>query len=78
MSERPSKVIEPCDGCTLPVVAGDRPLGRLLRDAKLYEIGAGKVLAGLAKRIVPTLNAFSIGTPLTRAARSGGWCCSTL
>jgi [acyl-carrier-protein] S-malonyltransferase len=29
----------------------------------MYEIGAGKVLAGLAKRIVPTLNAFSIGTP---------------
>jgi [acyl-carrier-protein] S-malonyltransferase len=29
----------------------------------LYEIGSGKVLAGLAKRIVPTLNATSIGTP---------------
>ena len=29
----------------------------------IYEIGAGKVLAGLAKRIVPTLNATSIGTP---------------
>ena len=29
----------------------------------IYEIGAGKVLAGLAKRIVPTLNAASIGTP---------------
>jgi [acyl-carrier-protein] S-malonyltransferase len=29
----------------------------------IYEIGAGKVLAGLAKRIVPTLNAVSIGTP---------------
>jgi [acyl-carrier-protein] S-malonyltransferase len=29
----------------------------------LYEIGAGKVLAGLAKRIVGTLNAVSIGTP---------------
>jgi [acyl-carrier-protein] S-malonyltransferase len=29
----------------------------------LYEIGSGKVLAGLAKRIVPTLNAVSIGTP---------------
>jgi [acyl-carrier-protein] S-malonyltransferase len=29
----------------------------------MYEIGAGKVLAGLAKRIVPTLNAVSIGTP---------------
>jgi [acyl-carrier-protein] S-malonyltransferase len=29
----------------------------------LYEIGAGKVLTGLAKRIVPTLTAVSIGTP---------------
>jgi [acyl-carrier-protein] S-malonyltransferase len=29
----------------------------------IYEIGAGKVLSGLAKRIVPTLNAVSIGTP---------------
>jgi len=29
----------------------------------VYEIGSGKVLAGLAKRIVPTLNAVSIGTP---------------
>ena len=29
----------------------------------LYEIGAGKVLAGLAKRIDGTLNAASIGTP---------------
>jgi [acyl-carrier-protein] S-malonyltransferase len=29
----------------------------------VYEIGSGKVLAGLAKRIVPTLNATSIGTP---------------
>jgi [acyl-carrier-protein] S-malonyltransferase len=29
----------------------------------LYEIGSGKVLAGLAKRIVPTLTANSIGTP---------------
>ena len=29
----------------------------------LYEIGSGKVLAGLAKRIVPSLNAVSIGTP---------------
>lgn len=29
----------------------------------IYEIGSGKVLAGLAKRIVPTLNATSIGTP---------------
>ena len=29
----------------------------------IYEIGSGKVLAGLAKRIVPTLNAISIGTP---------------
>jgi [acyl-carrier-protein] S-malonyltransferase len=29
----------------------------------VYEIGAGKVLAGLAKRIVPSLNATAIGTP---------------
>jgi [acyl-carrier-protein] S-malonyltransferase len=29
----------------------------------MYEIGSGKVLAGLAKRIVPALNAVSIGTP---------------
>jgi [acyl-carrier-protein] S-malonyltransferase len=29
----------------------------------LYEIGSGKVLAGLAKRIVPTLNASAVGTP---------------
>ena len=29
----------------------------------VYEIGSGKVLSGLAKRIVPTLNATSIGTP---------------
>jgi [acyl-carrier-protein] S-malonyltransferase len=29
----------------------------------LYEIGAGRVLAGLAKRIVPSLNASPIGTP---------------
>ena len=29
----------------------------------IYEIGSGKVLAGLAKRIVPTLNATAIGTP---------------
>jgi [acyl-carrier-protein] S-malonyltransferase len=29
----------------------------------MYEIGSGKVLAGLAKRIVPTLNAVSVGTP---------------
>ncbi len=29
----------------------------------VYEIGAGKVLAGLAKRIAPSLNAQSIGTP---------------
>jgi [acyl-carrier-protein] S-malonyltransferase len=29
----------------------------------VYEIGSGKVLAGLAKRIVPTLIATSIGTP---------------
>lgn len=29
----------------------------------IHEIGAGKVLAGLAKRIVPSLNAVSVGTP---------------
>jgi [acyl-carrier-protein] S-malonyltransferase len=29
----------------------------------IYEIGSGKVLAGLAKRIVPTLNATAVGTP---------------
>jgi [acyl-carrier-protein] S-malonyltransferase len=29
----------------------------------VYEIGAGKVLAGLAKRIDPSLDATSIGTP---------------
>jgi len=29
----------------------------------VYEIGSGKVLSGLAKRIVPTLNAVSVGTP---------------
>jgi [acyl-carrier-protein] S-malonyltransferase len=29
----------------------------------IYEIGSGKVLAGLAKRIIPTLNAVSVGTP---------------
>src|SRR5262245_27308588 len=29
----------------------------------IYEIGSGKVLSGLAKRIMPTLNAASIGTP---------------
>ncbi len=30
---------------------------------EMYEIGSGKVLAGLAKRIVPSLSASSIGTP---------------
>ena len=29
----------------------------------MYEIGSGKVLAGLAKRIVPTLQAMPLGTP---------------
>jgi len=29
----------------------------------IYEIGSGKVLAGLAKRIVPTLSASAVGTP---------------
>jgi [acyl-carrier-protein] S-malonyltransferase len=31
--------------------------------SELYEAGSGKVLAGLAKRIVPGLNAVSLGTP---------------
>ena len=30
---------------------------------EIYEIGSGKVLAGLAKRIAPTLNAVSLGAP---------------
>ena len=30
---------------------------------EIYEIGSGKVLAGLAKRIAPTLNASSLGAP---------------
>jgi len=34
----------------------------------IYEIGSGKVLAGLAKRIVASLNASSIGTPQDIAA----------
>jgi [acyl-carrier-protein] S-malonyltransferase len=34
----------------------------------VYEIGSGKVLAGLAKRIIPGLNAASIGTPQDIAA----------
>jgi [acyl-carrier-protein] S-malonyltransferase len=29
----------------------------------IVEVGSGKVLAGLAKRIVPSLNAMSVGTP---------------
>ena len=29
----------------------------------VYEIGSGKVLAGLAKRIAPAVNAISVGTP---------------
>jgi len=29
----------------------------------VYEIGAGKVLCGLARRIVPTLDAKPVGTP---------------
>jgi [acyl-carrier-protein] S-malonyltransferase len=29
----------------------------------MVEVGAGKVLAGLAKRIVPSLNAISVGAP---------------
>lgn len=29
----------------------------------IYEIGSGKVLSGLAKRIVPSLNATAVGTP---------------
>ena len=31
--------------------------------ATIYEVGAGKVLAGLIKRIAATVNVFSIGTP---------------
>jgi [acyl-carrier-protein] S-malonyltransferase len=34
----------------------------------IYELGSGKVLAGLAKRIVPSLNAASLGTPQDIAA----------
>lgn len=34
----------------------------------IYEIGPGKVLAGLVKRIVPSLNATSIGAPQEIAA----------
>jgi [acyl-carrier-protein] S-malonyltransferase len=34
----------------------------------IYEIGSGKVLAGLAKRIVPSLTATSIGSPQDIAA----------
>jgi [acyl-carrier-protein] S-malonyltransferase len=37
----------------------------------VYEIGAGKVLAGLAKRIAPTLNATSIGSPADVEAAIG-------
>jgi [acyl-carrier-protein] S-malonyltransferase len=29
----------------------------------IYEIGSGRVLTGLAKRIVPSLNPVAIGTP---------------
>jgi [acyl-carrier-protein] S-malonyltransferase len=29
----------------------------------LVEVGSGKVLAGLARRIVPTLSAISVGSP---------------
>ena len=36
----------------------------------VYEIGAGKVLAGLAKRIEPSLNATSLGTPADIDARA--------
>jgi [acyl-carrier-protein] S-malonyltransferase len=34
----------------------------------IYEIGSGKVLAGLAKRIVPSLDATSVGSPQDIAA----------
>ena len=50
----------------------------------IYEIGSGKVLAGLAKRIVPTLNATSIGTPqdieaaLPSLSQIEGSACSSL
>jgi [acyl-carrier-protein] S-malonyltransferase len=37
----------------------------------IYEIGAGKVLAGLARRIEPSLNATSVGTPQDIAAVLG-------
>ena len=55
-----------------PRRAGDRhgALARMRRSTwprngvtDVYEIGTGKVLAGLAKRIEPTLNATSLGTP---------------
>ncbi len=36
---------------------------------EIYEIGSGKVLAGLAKRIVPTLNAMAIGTSAGHRSR---------
>ena len=35
----------------------------IFRRPQVYEIGAGKVLCGLAKRIVVTLEARPIGTP---------------
>jgi len=40
-------------------------VARMVADGvtQVYEIGAGKVLAGLAKRIAPALQAASIGTP---------------
>ena len=37
----------------------------------VYEIGAGRVLSGLAKRIVPDLNASAIGTPAEIEAALG-------
>jgi [acyl-carrier-protein] S-malonyltransferase len=48
----------------------------------IYEIGSGKVLAGLAKRIVPSLSASAVGTPqdidavlpaLTQGLAQQGW-----
>jgi [acyl-carrier-protein] S-malonyltransferase len=35
---------------------------------ELVEIGAGKVLAGLARRIAPGLSAASVGSPAEAAA----------
>jgi [acyl-carrier-protein] S-malonyltransferase len=39
---------------------------------RLYEVGAGKVLTGLAKRIAPTIEATAVGTPDDVAAFKAG------